>query len=36
VVVDRTNTAAPHLLKKDIEVAPQQAKKVKYRVGSLF
>src|ERR1035437_4210441 len=36
VVVERTNTSAPHLLKRDIEVSPQQAKKVKYRAGSLF
>lgn len=36
VVIERASTAAPNLLQRDIEVLPQKAKKVKYRVGSLF
>jgi hypothetical protein len=36
VVVERASTAAPNLLQRDIEIFPQQARKVKYRVGSLF
>lgn len=36
VVIERASTAAPNLLQRDMEVFPQKAKKVKYRVGSLF
>jgi hypothetical protein len=36
VVIERASTAAPNLLQRDMEVLPQKAKKVKYRVGSLF
>lgn len=36
VIVERASTAAPNLLQRDMEVFPQKAKKVKYRVGSLF
>jgi hypothetical protein len=36
IVVERASTAAPNLLQRDMEVFPQQARRVKYRVGSLF
>lgn len=36
IVVERAGTAAPNLLQRDMELFPQKAKKIKYRVGSLF
>jgi hypothetical protein len=36
LVVQRTTAAGPNLLRRDIEMSPQQAQKVKFRAGSLF
>jgi hypothetical protein len=36
LVVQRTTAAGPNLLRKDIEMSPQRAQKVKFRAGSLF
>lgn len=36
LLVQRAATAGPNLLRKDIEMCPQRAQKVKFRAGSLF